>query len=79
MPDGRYNGLSRGMKWGCALALLVGASSFLFLSLLDALGDCAPDTDCRKGLLSHVLLPSIAISIIVFLAVSWLLDRKIKP
>jgi hypothetical protein len=76
MPDDGYDGLSRGQRWGCAVALLMGASSFLFLSLLDALGDCAPNTSCEKGLWTYVLLPSIAISAIVFFVVRWVIDRQ---
>lgn len=75
MSKDSYEGLSRGQRWGCIAALLIGASLFLFLSFIDALGDCAPDIPCRKGLWSYVLLPSIALSAIVFFVVRWIVNR----
>lgn len=35
----------------------------MFLLLADALGDCAPDTACKKGFLTQVLLPTAVIAI----------------
>ncbi|GAA4778907.1 hypothetical protein GCM10023219_28720 [Stakelama sediminis] len=43
----------------------------MFLLLADALGDCAPDTACKKGFLTQVLLPSAVIAIGVGLLVRW--------
>ena len=68
MSDG-YQGLPTGDKWGCVTAALVGIPLFCFLLMLDALGDCAPDTSCRKGFLVMVLLPAILIAGIVFAGV----------
>jgi len=41
----------------------LGVPVFMFLLLADALGDCAPDTACKKGFLTQVLLPSVIIAI----------------
>jgi hypothetical protein len=66
-------GLSNADRWGCAAAFLVGTLVFAPLILVDALGDCAPDADCRKGFLLMVLLPSL-----IAAAVAGLLVRFLK-
>ena len=59
-------------KWGCIAAFVFSAPLFGFLFLADTLGDCAPDTDCRKGFLPFVLAPTIIAFAIVFFSVRWL-------
>ena len=58
-------------RWGCIASALVGVPVFVFLLLADALGDCAPDTACKKGFLTQVLLPTAVIAIGVGLLVRW--------
>lgn len=72
MSDG-YQGLSSPEKWGCISAAAVGVPIFLFLLGADALGDCAPDTNCRKGFLLMVLIPSVIVTAVAFLVVRSLL------
>jgi hypothetical protein len=69
MSDNGYQGPGRGERWGCAIAAVIGIPAFIFLLLLDALGDCAPDTACSKGFLTNVLLPSVAVPLGTFLIV----------
>jgi len=76
MGTNGYDGLSKGQKWGCASALVIGTSAFLILSIVDALGDCAPDETCQKGMVMYALLPSAVLSIIVFFAVQWITDQS---
>jgi len=57
--------------WGCIAAALLGVPIFILLLLVDALGDCVPDTACKKGFLTQVLLPAALISIGVGLLVRW--------
>lgn len=61
-----YQGLPKSDKWGCIVAALLSLPAFLFLLGLDALGDCAPDTGCRKGFLAMVLIPSVVIAAAAF-------------
>lgn len=65
MSDG-YQGLPKDDKWGCLVAALIGFPVFVFLTMLDALGDCAPDPDCKKGFFSMVLVPSLIVTALVF-------------
>ena len=58
-------------RWGCIASAVLGVPIFLFLLIVDALGDCAPDTACKKGFLTQVLLPSVVIAIGVGLLVRW--------
>ena len=71
MTNKRYDGPSIGERWGCGVSALSGGASFLFLLALDAVGDCAPDTGCTKGFWTNVVLPSVAITAIAFIAVLW--------
>lgn len=70
MNDGRYDGgFSTGGRWGCAVAALLGSPLFLILMTADALGDCVPDTPCRKGFWLYVALPSVIVTLVVWLVV----------
>lgn len=68
-------GPTRGGKWGCGAATLVGVPLFAFLILLDSLGDCAPDANCHKGAITMVILPTLAIAGSVGLLVRFLVNR----
>ena len=68
-------GFTRGGRWGCAGAAIVGTPIFATLLLADALGDCDPGTACQHGFLVHVLLPSAAIGGAVGLIVRFLVNR----
>ncbi|MEO5773250.1 MAG: hypothetical protein ABIQ32_03915 [Sphingomicrobium sp.] len=74
--DGYVGAPTKGGKWGCALAALVAVPIGIFLMIVDALGDCAPDVPCGKGFWVHVALPTIVIAILVGLPVRWLLNRR---
>jgi hypothetical protein len=77
MSDHGYDdGPTRGGKWGCAAAAIVGAPIFFFLMLVDALGDCAPDAPCGKGFWEHVLAPSALIALAVGLGVRWIVNSR---
>lgn len=70
MSEGGYKGgATVESRWGCIASAVVGALAFMFLLLADALGDCAPDTACKKGFLTQVLLPTVVIAIGVGLLV----------
>jgi hypothetical protein len=72
MSDDRYKGGSTvESRWGCGAAALVGIPVFAFLFLAEVLGDCAPDTACKKGFLSQVALPTLVVSVVVGLVVYW--------
>jgi len=58
--------------WGCAVAVLIGFPILAYLTLVDALGDCAAGTDCHKGFWINVGLPTAGIFVVVFLSVRWL-------
>ena len=68
-------GWSRADRWGCAATAVVGLPIFGSLLLVDALGDCAPDTACRKGFLLMVLLPSLVVASATGLLVKFLVKR----
>ena len=48
--DGYVGGSTTGGKCGCALAAIVGVPLLAVSVLINALGDCAAGTSCRKGL-----------------------------
>lgn len=76
MSDSEYRGgTTAGSKWGCAVAALLGAPLFFFLVLVEALGDCVPDTDCKKGFLAFVLVPTVVVSGALFLIVRAIVNR----
>lgn len=72
MSDGGYKGgATVEGRWGCIASAILGVPVFMFLLLADALGDCAPDTACKKGFLTQVLLPTAIVAIGVGLLVRW--------
>ncbi|PHQ64318.1 MAG: hypothetical protein COC10_01565 [Sphingobium sp.] len=72
MSEGDYRGGSTvGGRWGCIASVILGVPVFLFLLIVDAMGDCVPDTACRKGFLTQVLLPSMIVALCVGLLVRW--------
>lgn len=72
MTDGGYKGgATVEGRWGCIASAVLGVPVFMFLLLVDALVDCVPDTACKKGFLTQVLLPSAVIAIGVGLLVRW--------
>ena len=64
--DQGYQGLPKSDRWGCLAAALVGIPVSLLLLGVDALGDCPPDTSCRKGFLLMVLAPSMLLTLLTF-------------
>lgn len=77
MPEKNFDGgLNRADKWGCATALIVGLLVFAPLLVMDALGDCAPDTPCRKGFLLMVLLPSLVVAVAAGLLARFIASRR---
>jgi hypothetical protein len=73
MNDSEYRGgLDPANMWGCAVSALIGFPIMAYLTLVDALGDCTPDTNCHKGFLSNVALPTVGIVTVVFLSVRWM-------
>ena len=73
MSDSEYRGgLDPASIWGCAVAVAVGFPILAYLTLVDALGDCAAGTDCHKGFWGNVGLPTAGVVIVVFLTVRWL-------
>jgi len=74
--QGYDDGPTRGGKWGCAVAALIGGPLFLFLMLIDSLGDCPPDVDCGKGVWTHVVLPTMLVTIPVGLIIRWVVNRR---
>lgn len=78
MDDGGYKSFrATEGSCGCLTAAFVGAAVLIPLVLVDALGDCAPDTSCKKGFLGQVLFPSVAIAAVAGLLV-WLVVRTIR-
>jgi fructose-specific phosphotransferase system IIC component len=69
-------GLSRADKWGCATAFIVGLIVFAPLVFVDALGDCPPDTPCRKGFLLMVFLPSLVAAICAGLLARFIASKR---
>lgn len=54
-----------GGRVGCGLAALVGAPLALGVFVLGALGDCAPDVDCHRGLDWRLMAAAIAIAAVI--------------
>lgn len=75
MGDG-YRGLPKEDKWGCIIAALIGIPLCLFLLSLDALGDCAPGSDCNKGIWLQVALPALVTVALIFWGVRTFLRRS---
>jgi hypothetical protein len=73
---GRYQGgTTAGSKWGCGVAAFVTAPLFFIFMIADALGDCAPDAECKKGFVQFVLLPSVVIALGLFFAIRFIVNR----
>ncbi len=82
MSEGGYKGgTTVEGRWGCIAAAALGVPIFMFLTLVETLGDCAPDIACKKGFLTQVLMPTAAIAIGVGLFVRWAVKtaRRNKP
>ena len=76
MSDGKYQGgTTAGSNWGCAVAAAIGVPLFCFLTLVDALGDCVPDADCKKGFLPFVVAPTAVIAAVLFFAVRFIVNK----
>lgn len=76
MSDRGYKGGgTRGGRWGCAMAALIGFPVFAFATLAASLGDCMPDVECHHGLWLEVGLPTILAATPVGLGVRWLVNR----
>ncbi len=77
MEDGGYRGgATPGGKWGCAAAALIGVPLFFWLTLINSLGDCAPDAACHGSFWTEAVLPTALVAGIVGLSVRWLVNRK---
>ena len=75
MDDNRYRGgTSAGSKWGCGVAAIVTLPIFI-LMVADALGDCVPDVECKKGFIPVVLAPSATIGFGLFFGVRFVVNR----
>ena len=82
MSEGGYKGgATVEGRLGCIASAVLGVPVFMFLLLVDALGDCAPDTACKKGFLTQVLLPTAVSAIGVGLLVRWVVKaaRRNNP
>lgn len=82
MSEGGYEGgTTVESRWGCIASAVLGIPIFMFLLLGDALGDCVPDTTCKKGFLTKVLLPTAVVAVSAGLLVRWAVKkaRRDKP
>lgn len=76
MSDSEYqSGTTAGSKWGCAAAAIIGVPFFCFLTLVDALGDCVPDVDCKKGFLPFVMAPTVVVAAVLFFLVRLIVNK----
>lgn len=76
MGDSKYQGgTTAGSKWGCAVAAVIGVPLFCFLTLVDALGDCIPDSDCKKGFLPFVVAPTVVVAAVLFFVVRLIVNK----
>jgi hypothetical protein len=76
MTDTGYDaGGSAGGKWGCGISALIGVPLIGFAVAVDALGDCAPDTQCTEGPVWWLIIMAILITAVVGLASRWLINR----
>ena len=72
MTEGGYKGGSTVEgRWGCIASAVLGIPAFMFLLIVDTLGDCVPDTLCDKYFFTQVLLPSFLIAVGIGLLVRW--------
>ena len=82
MSEGGYKGgTTVEGRWGCIASAILGIPIFMFLLLVDALGDCVPDTMCKKGFLTQVLLPTAVVAVSAGFLVRWAVKkaRRDKP
>lgn len=75
MVRDRYQALNRGERWGCGLAALVGIPTLFVLFSVAALGDCSSECSWGQDPFFNVLLPFVAITGLIFLAVRWAVNR----
>ena len=74
--DSRYRGgTTAGSKSGCAVAAVIGVPLFCFLTLVDALGDCVPDSDCKKGFVPFVVAPTVVVATVLFFVVRFIVTK----
>jgi hypothetical protein len=76
VSDSEYRGgTTAGSKWGCAAAAIIGVPLFSFLLLVDALGDCIPDDNCKKGFLPFVVAPTFVAASVLFFVVRFIVNK----
>jgi hypothetical protein len=76
VSDSEYRGgTTAGSKWGGIVVALICAPLFFFLMIADALGDCAPDTNCKKGFLLVVAAPTAIVGLMLFFIVRSIVKR----
>lgn len=76
MSDSKYQGgTTAGSNWGCAVAAVIGVPLFCFLTLVDALGDCVPDSDCKKGFLPFVIVPTVVAAVVLFFVARLIVNK----
>ena len=76
MSDGKYQGgTTAGSKWGCAVAAVIGVPLLYFLTLVDALGDCVPDSNCKKGFLPFIVAPTVVVAAVLFFVVRLVMNK----
>gem|GEM_PF-2619440 len=64
MSDGGYKGgTTVEDRWGCIASAVLGVPVFMILLLVNALGDCAPDTACKKGFLTQVIAIGVGLPV----------------
>jgi hypothetical protein len=71
---------STGGKCGCAVAVIVGVPLIAMTMLIDALGDCAAGTTCRRGAdwisLAVVLAVAALLGLGTWAMVNWVVSRS---
>jgi len=67
--------MTAGGIWGCAAAALIGAPLFMFLLIVNTLGDCAPGEQCHPSALLHVVIPTAIVALVVGLGVREVVNR----
>jgi hypothetical protein len=72
MNDGGYDSSRTAeARWGCIASAMLGVPVFMFLLVVDALGDCVPDTACKKGFLTQVFIPTVLVTLGIGLLLRW--------
>lgn len=77
---GEYRGgPTLGGKIGCAAAAIVGVPLIGIVFIISSLGDCVPDSECRRGLdwplLAGALAIAAAVGFSVRLFTNWIKTR----